>query len=342
MQPSTYFLVNDTRYDNHHGGLTVVRNLHLGMERRGWRCVGSLPVSASVCQLGPLRHRIREAQRIIVNGEGSLHHDSRNTGRLHAICSALQDTHPVYLVNAVWQDNDAARWKPVLARFAAVYARDRRSQRQLQTLGVEAGYAPDLTFYDYPRFEVNSRSGYLCTDSVLNDWTTEALRLCEQDQEIGFLTLFTGEMRYVRGPRDWNKRLKYRVYPWLRKTLGVQVPPRYRSLPYARKDTGVFLKTVASCRAVCVARYHALCFAMQQQVPFIVAASNSHKSEALLEEAGLPVDPYLVGRGDIRRLRDRLEQAACDYPAITERVADFNDAARTRIGEMLDRITGAA
>ena len=35
MKRRTYFLVNDTRYDNHHGCLTVVQNLHEAMEKKG-------------------------------------------------------------------------------------------------------------------------------------------------------------------------------------------------------------------------------------------------------------------------------------------------------------------
>lgn len=340
MKPRAYFLVNDTRYDNHHGGLTVVKNLHLGMARRGWTCVGSLPVSSSVRQLKRHRRQINAAQRIIVNGEGSLHHDSRNTGRLFDICSALQQTHPVALINAVWQDNDATLWEPLLARLTAVYARDRRSQNQLQALGIDADYAPDLTFYDYPTFTPPARSGFCCTDSVLKSWTEQVLRLCAQDPEIGFLPLFTGEMRHVRGLRDWNKVIKYSVYPGLWKTFGVPVPPRYRSLPQAIPDTHAFLEKLASFRAVCAARYHALCFVLQQNVPFIAVASNSHKSESLLEEVGLPTGAGFIGQAEIGCVKERLAQAVRDHPAVEEKVAAFNRSAKQRIDGMFDRIAG--
>jgi hypothetical protein len=340
MKSRTYFLVNDTRYDNHHGGLTVVRNLHAGMQARGWTCTGSLPVSASPSHLHRYRQAIGTAELIVVNGEGSLHHDSRNARRLLAIAEVLQKSHPVCLVNAVWQDNADVRWKPVLERFACAYARDRRSQRQLQALGRKAGYAPDLTFYDYPRFPVRPAGTFICTDSVLNAWTSAALRLCEQDEGIRFQTLFTGEMTYMRGIKDWNKRLKYCIYPWLWTRFGIKVPPRYQSLPYAQRDTRMFLETLAASRAVCVGRYHALCFALQQQIPFVVASSNSHKSESLLEEVGLPLDACLIDRDHLGQLRDRLERAARDYPTVAEQIAEFNRAATGRIHNMLDHITG--
>ncbi len=338
MKARTYFLVNDTRYDNHHGGLTVVRNLHAGMQARGWTCTGSLPVSASPRHLQRYRQAIGAAQLVIVNGEGSLHHDSRNTRRLLKICTALRQTHPIALVNALWQDNDDSSWKSLLEGFSAVYARDRRSQRQLQTLGIKAGYAPDLTFYQYPVFQQARRDCYACTDSVLNEWTRLALRVCENDRDMVFLTLFTGAIQYSRGARDWHKQVKYRMYPWLSRSLGIDVPPRYQSLPYAIRETDAFLQNLASFRAVCVARYHALCFAMQQQVPFVAVASNSHKSESLIEEAGLPLGDYVIARSEFPDLKDRLARAYREYPAVENRIREFNRRARQHLESMFDDI----
>lgn len=341
MKPSTYFLVNDTRYDNHHGGLTVVRNLHLGLARRGWTCTGSLPVSATAGQLRRHRRELAAAQLIVVNGEGSLHHDGRNAGRLYDVCAALlEEARPIALINAVWQDNDPARWKPLLERLAAISVRDRRSQDQLRAMGVAAECAPDLTFYDYPRFTAPPRARYGCTDSVLKSWTEKVLRLCAQDREIEFLTLFAKELRYRRGFRDWDKAVKYRLYPRLWTAFGLPVPPRYRSLPFADAETAAFLGRLASCRAVCVARYHALCFALQQNVPFVAVASNSHKSEALLEEVGLPLDRYLIGPDEFDRLKERLEQAVRDYPAVQTTVAEFNRRAKERLEQLFDRLAG--
>ena len=335
----TYFLVNDTRYHNHHGCLTVVRNLHLGMQRRGWNCVGSLPVSASVRQLGRYRRQLREAQLVVVNGEGTLHHDRRGARRLLEVCEALQATHPVVLLNALWQDNDATRWQPVLDRFKAVAARDQRSQAQLRALGVDAHYAPDLTFYDYPKAAVTHRSKFGCTDSVLNDWTMTALQQCAQDDDMRFCPVYTGELRYRRGPRDWDRRVKYRLYPWLGKRFGLNIPPRYRSLPYAERATEAFLEKLASCEAVCVARYHVLCFAVQQQIPFVAVASNSHKSEALVEELGLPLDRYVMAPTDFTEIKVRLARAVDDYPRHAKAIADFNQCAREQIDTVFDLIT---
>ncbi len=338
MKPRAYFLVNDTRFDNHHGGLTVVRNLHLGLSRRGWTCTGSLPVSSSVRHLPGKSRSIEQASLILVNGEGSLHHESRNTRRLFDICTKLARTHPVALVNAVWQDNDAAHWKPLLERMALIQTRDRRSQQQLRAMGIVADYAPDLTFYEYPRFPGIERPRFGCTDSVLKSWTARALDLCGKDSDIDFLTLFTRDLRFRRGPRDWAKAVKHRLYPGLHSRLGIPVPPRYRSLPHAENDTGEFLRRLASCRALCAARYHALCFALQQNVPCIAVASNSHKIESLLEDAGLAVADHVIDPAECDRLKEKLELAVSRHPAVEARIAEFNRTAREQIDAVFDRL----
>lgn len=340
MKSRTYFLVNDTRYDNHHGGLTVVRNLHAGMQARGWTCTGSLPVSASPRHLRRYRQAIGAAELVIVNGEGSLHHDSRNAQRLLGICNALEGTHPLALVNALWQQNDPAVWAPLLRKFRAVYTRDRRSQAELATIGVDAGFAPDMTFYAYPEFPNPSRTGYLCTDSVVAKWTKAALCACEQDDQISFMTLFTRSLPYRRGPKDWGRAIKYWLFPLLDQKLKVNVPPRYRSLSYAMNDTTTFMHRMATGRAVCAARYHALCFALQQNTPFLAVASNSHKSEALLEDAGIPAAPFMMAMDDVPRLRENLERAEKMHAGIAADVRRFRQSARERIDSMLDDVTG--
>jgi hypothetical protein len=332
-----YFLVNDTRYDNHHGGLMVVGNLHQAMLKRGWRCSGSLPVSSPAGQLA--KRNLQQTRLVIVNGEGSLHHDNRNANRLLEICRELQKTHPVVLLNTIWQENDPGRWLPVLQDFAGIYTRDRRSQKELAGLGIRAGYAPDLTFYDYPEFSNETRGKFGCTDSVLYSWTERALELCSKSDGIDFVTLFTGELKYTRGPKDWGRQLKYQLYPWVWEKMHLRVPPRYRSLQFAISDTGEFLQRLSSYRALCVARYHALCFAIQQKIPFLAVPSNSHKSEALLEEAGLPLDIFLFKDDDIAALEQKLREAADIFPEFEETIDAFRKTAKQKINTMFDTIT---
>jgi polysaccharide pyruvyl transferase WcaK-like protein len=339
MVNHSYFLVNDTRYDNHHGGLTVVRNLHAAMAARGWSCNGSLPVSATSSHLARVRRQLGDAHLVIVNGEGSLHHNRRNARRLLDICLQLQQSHPVAIINALWQDNDAARWKPALKECTAVYARDRRSRKQLVDIGIEAGYAPDLTFYDCPHVSPPVHDRYACTDSVIADWTDFALAHCKGAPDMDFVTLFTRRLAYTRGTRDLSRRIKYAIYPALSNRLRIRIPARYRALCHATDKTSELLTSIASARAICVARYHALCFALQQNRPFVAVPSNSHKSEALLEEVGLPHDIYLYRERDGSSLRAALGRVADQHGEVEATISEFNQSARERIDAMFDAIT---
>ena len=101
-----YYIVNDTRYDNHHGCLTVIENLKSAMKQRGWNCIGSLPVSSSLQDLERYFPKDLTPDLIIVNGEGTLHHDGRNCKKLLTVCKKLQESYSVVLINALWQDVD--------------------------------------------------------------------------------------------------------------------------------------------------------------------------------------------------------------------------------------------
>lgn len=340
MRRKTYFLINDTRYDNHHGCLAVIRNLHAAMHARGWQCAGSLPVSSSAGKLVRCLAELKAADLILVNGEGSLHHDSRNAMRLFDICELLASTHPVVLLNSVWQENNPEKWQPLVNQMHSVFVRDRLSQRELSKIVENVGYAPDLTFYDYPKLKKQRDGGYLYTDSVINPLTKKLQRLAAKDPEIDFVTLFTDRLIHTRGMRDWAKRIKYRVNPMLWGTFHINVPTRYKSLKFALANTDDLLARFVSSRGVCVARYHALCFAIQQQVPFVAIRSNSHKSESLLEDVGLPLDRFLVASDDIMQIKERLEDIARGFSDFAPRINRFNEHARHQINLMFDAVTG--
>ncbi len=338
---NTYFLLNDTRFDNHHGCVTVIYNLHQAMQTRGWHCIGSLPVSSKLADLANFFPSGSKPDLIIVNGEGTLHHNKRKSRNLLAICSELQKHYPVVLINALWQDNDINHHKETLMAFKAIYVRDKRSLKQLMDAGITAKYAPDLTFYNYPRFTREPiQNLYACTDSVKNNWSVRAQNFCRGHSNIDYLTMFTGTITYKRGIKDKIKSLKNRFYPFLHQHLYLKVPPRYRQLATAAtKDTELFLQQLQQYEAICVARYHALCFVLQQNIPFLVVSSNSHKSEALLEEVGLPVTDFILDEGDLYLLPQKLVHVAENTSLYQPKIERFCEEAIVLINLMFDDIT---
>lgn len=333
-----YFLVNDTSYENHHGCQSVVRNLHLAMSQRGWRATGSSPVGASLQNLLENRAQIAEADLILVNGEGSLHHDSRNASRLLDIILYLQESHPVVLLNSVWQANRDVRWATALGGCRSVYVRDRSSLKEILPLRPDASYVPDLTFYDFPQVEPRGHHRFACTDSVTKGWTVAAMKYCDGLPEWDFLTLFTGGAKQTNSALE---NLKVRFFPQLWARYRLPVGQRYRSLAHAVQDTESFRHQLQDYRAVCTARYHALCFCIQQSVPFLVVASNTHKSESLVAEIGLPSSPFLYAGAAGPELVDAIAHVEAVFPQYRLQIADFCKDAKHRLANMFDEITGA-
>lgn len=313
-------------------------NLHSAMEERGWRCSGSLPVSAQAQHLKKHNKAIADANLTLINGEGSLHHNSRNAMRLFEIMDLLHKQRPTVLLNALWQDNDPAQWQALLSRFSAVFARDRRSQSQLEAIGIETRYAPDLTFYNYPDYSGCQQSRYMITDSVLKEWDEKALRVCQSDPECDFRTLLTRHPTFSRGSRDWGRQLKFALYPWLFEHFGTNVPARYKVLAQATDNGDQFLQSLAAYRGVCAARYHALCFALQQQVPMLFVSSNSHKSEALIEEVGLPLELFKYDNAHSGDIKMQLQKVVAQYSDHTESIKAFKNTAKEHIEKMFDHI----
>lgn len=103
----------------------------------------------------------RSADLVIVNGEGSLHHNRRKELLLVA-----QEA-PSILINTVWQEMDS---NGLLDHFKYIAARESRSQAEMP---VEADVVPDLLFANkrlrkadtYPR---HPQEDIGVTDSVLN------------------------------------------------------------------------------------------------------------------------------------------------------------------------------
>ena len=120
------------------------------MRRRGFTCVGSLPVGSRVDDIDRYLAPSARPDLVIVNGEGTLHHAGRNCQRLLEVCHKLQASYPVVLINALWESVESPLAGEVLKGFESVYTRDRQSQHEIQGLGTDAGYAPDMTFYNYP------------------------------------------------------------------------------------------------------------------------------------------------------------------------------------------------
>lgn len=297
-------LLNDTRNDAHHGCDRVVGNL-LGLARRhGIEVIATAPAHADWRQDGAFAAAFERARLVLVNGEGTIHHD-RPAGLklLEAGREARSRGVPAVLLNCTWQAN-GPEFVARLRDFAQVSVRESLSEAELKGQGVACTRVPDLSLYgDTP--PQAARQGLGFTDSVLRD---DALALLRAGLRYGAQPCpiqypppgATGLARYFRSyfgkvdlrrPGQGLARLADRCWQLARRTRGQEA----------------YLAGVARLELLISGRFHSDCFALLARTPLLAAESNSHKVQGLLADAGLEpwrlVEPAAVNAALIARAR---------------------------------------
>lgn len=83
---------------------------------------------------------------LVVNGEGSMHHDSKSCrNKMSQIQSALDTGRRAVLINTVWQENPS-KYAELLARCDQVVAREICSAHELAGIGIQAEVKMDQAF----------------------------------------------------------------------------------------------------------------------------------------------------------------------------------------------------
>lgn len=84
---------------------------------------------------------------LVVNGEGSMHHDSKSCrDKMSQIQSALNTGRRAVLINTVWQDNPR-KYAELLDRCDQVVAREICSAHELANMGIQADVKIDQAFF---------------------------------------------------------------------------------------------------------------------------------------------------------------------------------------------------
>jgi len=278
-------VLNDTFVDRHHGCARVMSGLSNLLNT----------VDIGICCYSPAHTDWRmdpnvlaaldKADIIIVNGEGTLHHDSPQGDILLEIISVASNLKiPCALVNALWQDNGAAQIAK-LSGFDLVYARDSFSNDQITGFGIACGYSPDLSFYDSYTPGRGESVGVGFTDSVLPRQTLqlEEARSAISGTIVPIQSSGSGMSAYLKFIKNHMGRsdllqpggLARKVTLWTR---------FYRArLPGPTE----MLRAIEKLELLVTGRFHACTAAVITETPFLALPSNSHKIEALVSDIGL-------------------------------------------------------
>lgn len=309
-------ILNDTATESHHGCSRVMMVLRDGLAAEGISVRASLGTGQRWWKDSSFMAALAEADGIIINGEGTLHHGRPRAEALLKIATHPAARAPLFLVNTLYQENPP-QWAAYLDRFSAIYARDRRSAAEISAVSHRKARAvPDLTLCRGSLAEpATRREGVLIGDSV--DREIAARLAMASDAPGRDLVPILARPRSVKGKSRLRRTLRRLTAMRLARALKAR-HPHYRPAPTADDYAAALRASVLHVTG----RFHGVCFSLLTETPFVAVASNSWKTEALLAEIGLSGE-RLLGV-------DAAVGAAAEAPAHA-----FSDTDRTAIAAYL-------
>lgn len=313
-------VMNDTAGRGHHGCARVMRLLRAGLARQGLQITAASPAHADWTRDRDFLRHLAQADLVVINGEGTLHHGRPGGRRLLEVVRHPQRRAPVALINALWQENPA-EWHPLLAGCALISARDAPSGAAMAAaVGPERlRVVPDLSLSAGPEAQPGPRAGVIVGDSVRMGARQALARAARRLGAQAILPTKT-----LRG-RAW-------AWPGIRHALqGVYNGAWPLGAPPLRlaADEAAYLAALGRARMHVTGRFHAVCLSLVTGTPVLALGSNSWKIEALMAEAGL----------DPGRLLSEAELAALS-PAGLDR--PYSPAEETAIAAFLARARAEA
>ncbi len=215
---------------------------------------------------------IDAADTVIVNGEGSMHHNKFHcSNKIKILNNAYENDKSIFLLNSLWQSNnfklplDLREKNRVVLR--EVYSRD----DLFDNYGLLASVAPDLV-----TFSVESKN------------ILESLNSKNQNNQ-----------KLIIGSTDFYLES---MENWVRFSTGKYSDTKYidiKSLSWSE-----FLKEVLALDILITGRHHAIYACLITKTPFIPIKSNSHKIEGLLASSNSKI-PCIK---DIKELDKSIEK----------------------------------
>ncbi|MQY41758.1 hypothetical protein GG681_03840 [Epibacterium sp. SM1969] len=278
---TTAVILNDTRADFHHGCSRVMSVLEQGLAAQGLTVTARSPLRHKWWEDCAFLHHLAQADRVVINGEGTLHH-GRPAGLdllkvvRHEACRA-----PVYLVNALYQENPQD-WHSHLQDFAGIWVRDSRSADELAASGVHCnGVLPDLTLCGGALPDLPSkRSGTIVGDSVDHN-VSKALRALAQQLDAAFIPSLS-HLKKPKGRNFFSRFLREYYISRYEHRAQREFPPLYLS-----RTAEDYADRLSYAELHVTGRFHGVCFSLLTQTPFVTLQSNSWKIETLLADLGL-------------------------------------------------------
>lgn len=259
-------ILNDTARGGHIGCKFVMRNLKGLCADHNLHVMATLAVGPQLD--GQMRRYLPDCDLVIINGEGTMHHD--RVGAMYLTQAgqlASRSGKPIVLLNTVWEENNAAN--ALLSCVEVVYARESRSAAAVACdTKIHVQTVPDLSLSTPSSVAFGSsrkcRGGVL----VLDDVRLEACLLLAKYAKARSYVFRCMDFQSWRA--HWRKQVRLRLV-----AMGL-LPLRLRQA-----------RCVYDADIVVTGRFHGVCLAILAGKPFVALSSNTYKIEGLLDDAGL-------------------------------------------------------
>jgi polysaccharide pyruvyl transferase WcaK-like protein len=92
-------------------------------------------------------------------------------------------------------------------------------------------------------------------------------------------------------------------------------------------------------RLLVTARYHALCFALQLNIPFLAIESNTFKIQGLLKDIGIDNFRFVKKSDQLNFSKENLEKYFYFSNNELKKIKDYNNLAKIKINNLFDDIS---
>ena len=257
-------LINDTSNEYHIGSRTVVSTMEELCNKNGIELVRKLTRKQIGEQAEVDMVAIQEADLILINGEGSLHHHPRvSTSFFKIVMNYVKKNQKVALINTLWEEMDYRQIKKHLDKIDLISFRESLSKENFTNSYYHPNIlvVPDLIFYN----DVRSIQEIGYGDSVIQRIRNTFKRM------PNYFPLGMIDTGKYNAPETLNMPSLYSYITWL-KSLDLYV-------------TG---------------RFHGVCLATLAGAPFLTYDSNSHKIRGILKDMDCS-ELLIREQGDIKK-----------------------------------------
>ena len=281
-------LLNDTSNEMHHGCNLVIKSIKKLLKKNNINLIYTILSGSNWKEDFFFKKKIenKEVDIIIVNGEGTIHHNQENGQLLVEVSKFAKENSVIsVLINCTFSSNDSF-YKVYLKNFSMISVRENKSKQELKLLGIDSKVVPDLSFYNDKYITNNNKKNILIGDSVIPKITNYLLNFSIKNK-YKFIPILTFYKIRLNKMKTFFGFFKFIILNIILRVNQSSNYSNYYLRFYGTYFTDSYFKIINSSKLLITGRYHSICIAIICRTPFISISSNTFKIEELLKDIGL-------------------------------------------------------